>query len=134
MNPPSTLIANNGRLTPSLIKFLHEHFGFSRGSLEKTVYKRIPFHKNAITLFNRVYYDAKCLKKSETEWLLLIIHEQVHREEIGNNFTGAIGWYAGYLGGFIKSGFSYRKNPYEQRAYSFEARAAEMLKKINVDL
>ena len=128
--PPKTLIDSKGKLTSGVIKLLHENFGFSIKSLERTVYKQISFHKNAITIFNHVYYDAKCFNKSEIEWLLLIIHEQVHREEIGNHFQRAISWYAGYLIGFMKAGFSYRKNPYEERAYSFEAKAAEILKKL----
>jgi hypothetical protein len=130
--PPVKLILASGRLTDELIKLLMEHFGFEAEALAKTVYKRIRFHKSAITMFNYVFYDTKCFKKSETEWLLLIIHEQVHRQEIGNNLLKAIGWYFGYLSGYIKSGFSYRKNPYEARAYDIEASAARLIQSINL--
>jgi len=118
--PPSKFIDTKGRLTPELIAFLHEHLGYSIKTLEKTVYRQIRFHKNAITLYKNVFFDAKCFTKSEEQWLLLIVHEQFHREEIGNNIFRAMGWYLGYLWGFARSGFSYMKNPYEVRAYMAE--------------
>jgi hypothetical protein len=128
--PPGSMILPGGHLTPALIRMLHENFGFSVKTLQKTVYRQIPFHKNAITLYRHVFFDAKCLKKSEQEWLLLIIHEQVHREEIGNSVLGALAWYAGYLVGFARAGFSYRKNVYEQRAYNFEEKAASGISRL----
>jgi hypothetical protein len=125
--PPENLIDARGRLTPELVTFLHENFGFSKPVLEATVYKQIRFHKSAITLYKWVFYDAKCLSKNELQWRLLIIHEQVHREEVTNNIFRAIAWYIGYLIGYMRAGFSYRKNAYEVRAYNFEAEAEKVL-------
>jgi hypothetical protein len=124
--PPPSLINSKGRLTPSVINLLQEHFGFSAKSIKRTVYRQIRFHKSAITWYNHVFYDAKCLQKNELEWLLLIIHEQVHRNEIGNSFFKATAWYVGYLAGFVKAGFSYRKNEYEIKAYDIEKSATEL--------
>jgi hypothetical protein len=127
MKAPEKLIKPDGRLQPEVIDLLSVQFGFNKIILEKTVYKEIRFQKNAITLYKHVFFDRKCYSKSEQEWLLLIIHEQFHREEIGNNFLKALGWYAGYLVGYMKSGFSYRQNAYEIRAYDFEAAARKTL-------
>ncbi len=126
--PPVSLIDANGRLTAQTISFLSEHAGFDVNNLQQTRYRQIPFRRHAITLYKYVFFDEKCFKKSELEWLILIAHEQFHRNEIGNNFFGAIGWYSGYLFGFMKAGFSYMKNPYEVRAYAFEKEFGERIK------
>lgn len=98
MPPPLYFVESNGKLSPTLIVFLHKAFHWNLNSLTNTVWKSASSeHLNWIekcwcrlTRLNRtiqasvkgrtVYY--KDSQKSDLEWLYLIVHEQVHRQDI----------------------------------------------------
>jgi RHS repeat-associated protein len=118
---PETMIDKKGNLTNPMKALLWGAFGMSMSSMSKTTWKIAPFRFGAITLYRTVIVDDKQSKSmTDAEWGNTIVHEQTHREEVGDDLVSALIWYRDYLIGYAGAGFSYRNNPAEKRAYTAE--------------
>lgn len=133
--PPQWLIDAEGRLAPPVVALLHQALKYRVEPLRQTRWRpvrRVPRDMNAITIYRNVYYSEKRARDWRfADWFHLIVHEQFHREEIGDELPGALRWYAAYAAGWARAGFSYRENPFEARAYaagcSSQSLAAELV-------
>lgn len=109
---------------------MHELFEFDKKGLAKTSYKAGNFKHGAITIFSKIKFDYSFYETySIGDWFALLVHEQVHREDIICHPQGGLGFYLSYFIGWVEAGFSYRKNEYEVKAYSKENEAREIWKK-----
>lgn len=121
---PEEIFKPNGHLTSGIQEILHLVFGFNKKALAKTIYYPGNFKFGAITLFHKIKFDKSFFTKYSTEqWFILVVHEQVHREDIWNHPAKGLGFYTSYLWQWMKVGFNYRKNIYEQKAYGIEPKA-----------
>ena len=116
---PKYMIDGNGHLTNPMKALLSSAFGYDMKAMNKTTWKPSDIqYADAITIFRTVHYNRYLSSESDMYWAKLIVHEQQHRDEIGNGVVGAVNWYLNYGVGYIGAGFNYEKNPFETRAYN----------------
>ena len=121
---PIEFFEPNGHIKENIQKLLHEQFGFDKEGLQQTKYYPGNFKHGAITIFKKIKFDYSFFDKyTLKDWFVLLVHEQVHREDIIYHPQGGLGFYLSYFIGWVKAGFSYRKNEYEEKAYAIEAKA-----------
>lgn len=126
---PKELFKQNGFLRDEVQEILHEVFGFDKIGLSQTRYIAGSFKFGAITYFKKIIFDTSFYTSMDLQkWFVLIVHEQVHREDIIQNPLKGVGFYISYFLHWLKAGFSYRGNKYEQKAYGIEAKATELWK------
>jgi len=124
---PILFFTSDGSIQEKVQILLHQLFGFDEKGLAKTKYKAGNFKHGAITIFSRIKFDRSLYKKySIGDWFGLLVHEQVHREDIVCHPQGGMGFYFSYFLGWIQAGFSYRMNEYEVKAYDKEKIARQM--------
>jgi hypothetical protein len=128
--PPACLIDAEGLLKPAVQGLLAAAFGFDRRSLARTrwrplsptkVLSRWLDHRGfaAITLGRHVYYVPRRVAScSLTDWLVLVVHEQTHRQQQVRH--GMLGFYLRY--GLNHLRYGYRANPFEVEAYGWPVR------------
>jgi len=127
---PNALFTSEGRLQPAAQELLQAAWGHPLAELAETRWlpasQLPPLHAVlkvqgfvAITLGPYIYYIEEHARTLRFEdWFELLVHEQVHRRQIGRH--GTAGFYLRY--GWLALRHGYRQHPDEVEARSTEAR------------